>query len=493
MLTAIDYLTEKGWIISSDPRTYDNYPKNYGYRNYTENGINYDSFCGGYHRAFDLYTNATNDVPAVTSGTVVESNDYGNFGGTLVIKDANGNDWIYGHLQRGSLRFIVGDKVNQGDIVGLQGSSNYYDNPMSAHLHLQLRPKDAPKDEKSQVCSGLPMEKYDITNLNKKQDKSKNGESNMTKKRIGTWNGVPVFTDFLPIGTRRTGQRLVSGNPKFAVFHDTGNLNSTAQQNVNYYRNTYNISWDATASAHIFVDDKECIICIPVTEKAWHVLYDTPVDNNWYGDDANDIAFGLEACYFSDRNRTMKSLDNSCRIMAALCKSWEINPRTQMPGHQDIQYDKQDPGNILASLGYKRNDMSVIDNLVVKYMKGDAPKPKVADNVPKPKPGKPPRTAWAWKGVFTASKDNKEPIVVRRAFGMKAEQVDEGSWINPGEWVPFDQVIKDVENKLWWVRFKYAKKGANQKDNFFMPIGKITDKEEKLLKEKALWGKLEVK
>lgn len=27
MLTAIDYLTKKGWIISSDPRTYDNYPK----------------------------------------------------------------------------------------------------------------------------------------------------------------------------------------------------------------------------------------------------------------------------------------------------------------------------------------------------------------------------------------------------------------------------------------------------------------------------------
>ncbi|HCA7398072.1 TPA: hypothetical protein LQO64_002589, partial [Staphylococcus pseudintermedius] len=53
--------------------------------------------------------------------------------------------------------------------------SNYYDNPMSAHLHIQLRPKDALKDEKSQVCSGLAMEKYDITNLNKKQDKSKNG------------------------------------------------------------------------------------------------------------------------------------------------------------------------------------------------------------------------------------------------------------------------------------------------------------------------------
>ncbi|HAB61132.1 MAG TPA: N-acetylmuramoyl-L-alanine amidase, partial [Lachnospiraceae bacterium] len=167
----------------------------------------------------------------------------------------------------------------------------------------------------------------------------------MTKTKIGTWNSVPVYTDFLPIGTRRTGQRLDSGNPKFAVFHDTGNRDTTAQQNVNYYKNTYNIDWSATASAHLFVDDTECIICIPVTEKAWHVLYNTPTDNAWYGDDANDIAFGIEVSYYSNRERSRKSLDNACRIMAALCNSWGINPRTQMPGHQDIQADKQDPGN----------------------------------------------------------------------------------------------------------------------------------------------------
>ncbi len=51
----------------------------------------------------------------------------------------------------------------------------------------------------------------------------------MGKKRIGTWNGVPVYTDFLPIGTRRTGQRLDSDSPRFAVFHDTDNRDSTAQ------------------------------------------------------------------------------------------------------------------------------------------------------------------------------------------------------------------------------------------------------------------------
>ena len=44
-------------------------------------------------------------------------------------------------------------------------------------------------------------------------------------------------------------------------------------------------------ASHFFVDDKECIINVPIDEKAWHVLYDTPTDNYYFGDDAND-AFG---------------------------------------------------------------------------------------------------------------------------------------------------------------------------------------------------------
>lgn len=209
--------------------------------------------------------------------------------------------------------------------------------------------------------------------------------------------------------------------------------------------------------------------------------------------DANDIAFGLEACYFTDRSRTLKSLDNACRIMSALCNSWEINPKNEMPGHQDIQYDKQDPGNILEAAGYNRKDMHIIDNLVLKYMKGDSPTQKVAKDVKNPIESKPPRTVWAWDGIFTASKHNTEPIVVRRAMGLDKEQVDKGSWIYPGQYVKFDQVIKDKKNGFWWIRFKYQAEGANRKDNFFMPIGKITHKEEKLLYEKALWGRLEVK
>ncbi|HCW36772.1 N-acetylmuramoyl-L-alanine amidase [Mammaliicoccus sciuri] len=184
MLTAITYLTKKGWEISSDPRTYDQYPKNYGYRNYTEDGINYDAYCSGYHRAFDVYSNESNQIPAVTSGTVILSEPFGNFGGTIEIRDNNGNDWIYGHMQRDTLQYSKGDKVIQGDIIGLQGNSNYDNNPMSEHLHIQLRQKgeDISK-EVTRVCSGMPIENYDISKLNQKLDQSNNkGAVKMSRK-----------------------------------------------------------------------------------------------------------------------------------------------------------------------------------------------------------------------------------------------------------------------------------------------------------------------
>ncbi|WP_238989641.1 hypothetical protein [Staphylococcus ursi] len=46
---------------------------------------------------------------------------------------------------------------------------------------------------------------------------------------------------------------------------------------------------------------------------------------------------------------------------------------------------------------------------------------------------------------------------------------------------------------MWWIRFNYVADGANKKDKFFMPIGEITDKDAKLLKEKALWGTIKIK
>lgn len=254
----------------------------------------------------------------------------------------------------------------------------------------------------------------------------------MTKEKLATWNGVPVYLDFLPYGTRRTGQQLDSVEPRFCVFHDTGNPNSTAQNNVDYYKRTFNIGWDSVASAHFFVDDKECIICIPVNEKAWHVIYDTPTDNWWYGDDANDVAFGGEACYFNDRKRSLKSLDNMCRIMAALCESWDIDHKTEMPGHQDIQFDKQDPGNLLEACGYDREDMWRIDDLVSKYREdGDCPEPKIEPAPETIIEGQPEKVYKVQPGdsLWAIYRKTKTPIArIRELNGL-----DEKSVIHPGD------------------------------------------------------------
>lgn len=210
----------------------------------------------------------------------------------------------------------------------------------------------------------------------------------MAREYIGKWNGVDVYFDLLPIGTRRSGQQLITGTPAFAVAHDTGNKGTTAQNNVDYYRNSYNISWALVASAHIFVDDKEAIICIPVTEKAWHVLYNAVTDNNWYGLDSNDAAFGVEGSYFSDKARSKKSLDNLARILAYLCDYWKIDHKTEMPGHQDIQAGKIDPGNLLEAAGYSRN-ISNLDKLVNKYIGGVQEDDNMPDEVKEPTTEKP--------------------------------------------------------------------------------------------------------
>ena len=67
----------------------------------------------------------------------------------------------------------------------------------------------------------------------------------MAKEFLENWNGVPVYLDLIPYGTRRTGQKLDTGSPIFAVYHDTGNPGST-QQNVNHYKNTYMEPWAST-------------------------------------------------------------------------------------------------------------------------------------------------------------------------------------------------------------------------------------------------------
>ncbi|AYB38383.1 peptidoglycan recognition protein family protein [Brevibacillus laterosporus] len=154
----------------------------------------------------------------------------------------------------------------------------------------------------------------------------------------------PIQTKYLtPRTKRRSG--IPMNRVGFIVAHDTGNPGSTAFVNISYYQNTCN---SMSASAHTFIDDTSICECIPATtgkpEKAWHVLYDVPLDNQWFGGDANDIAIGVELCYGEYRkNGTIKQKINDSEAykryvwyIAYLCYLYGLLPEQHIVGHCDL-------------------------------------------------------------------------------------------------------------------------------------------------------------
>ena len=139
---------------------------------------------------------------------------------------------------------------------------------------------------------------------------------------------------YLSSPSKRRSGLLMSPGIKFIVAHDTGNPNSTARGNRNYYENSRDKD---SASAHIFVDDKEIIECIPALtsdkpEKAWHVLYGLPTDNQLFGFNANDAAIGVEYCYGENINAD-ESYRKYIWVMAKICSKYGLNPASSIVGH----------------------------------------------------------------------------------------------------------------------------------------------------------------
>jgi N-acetylmuramoyl-L-alanine amidase len=143
---------------------------------------------------------------------------------------------------------------------------------------------------------------------------------------------------------------------QFVVAHDTGNPNSTAIGNVKYYEQCNNVDY---ASAQLFVDDKNIIECIPTglinnetPEKAWHVVYNTKVDNYLFGCEANDAAIGIEYC-FGDNIDAQESYKRFIWVTAYICYKYKLDPKTKITGHHILDPSRKiDPKNGLKkSLG----------------------------------------------------------------------------------------------------------------------------------------------
>lgn len=159
-----------------------------------------------------------------------------------------------------------------------------------------------------------------------------------------------VIPDFLPALTKRRPGVSVSPSVRFIVAHDTGNPQATARANVRFYQRTSN---ELFASAHIFVDDRDIIECIPALmaapEKAWHVRANVPMDNQLFGVNANDAAIGVEYCFGSNIDADA-AYARYVWVIALLCHRFEVNPHGGVVGHFFLDPDRRtDPMTGLAA------------------------------------------------------------------------------------------------------------------------------------------------
>ena len=160
VMNPIKYLESKGFKKTSDPNTYAS--GIWGKRDYTVNWYNYDSYCGGFHRAYDFASYDGAPIPSIAEGVVVAgTTKYGNFGAQVVVAyEQLGIQVIYGHLKR-NIPVKIGQIVKQGQTIGYQGNTNYNNVYMDSHLHIQFQPLGYIADEWTFVCSGI-----DVLNIN---------------------------------------------------------------------------------------------------------------------------------------------------------------------------------------------------------------------------------------------------------------------------------------------------------------------------------------
>jgi murein DD-endopeptidase MepM/ murein hydrolase activator NlpD len=105
-----------------------------------------------FHTGIDLVEPFGSPVYAADDGVVAlvgsSSSGYGNY---VVIAHSGGLDTLYGHLSASLVK--VGDRVTQGQPVGLEGSTG---NSTGAHLHFELRINQKPVDPKPYLPPGAP-------------------------------------------------------------------------------------------------------------------------------------------------------------------------------------------------------------------------------------------------------------------------------------------------------------------------------------------------
>lgn len=159
-MNLVEYLQNQGFKVTSNPNKYSSGV--WGLRNYTVDNYNYDSFCGGFHRAYDFAKYHLAPIPAIWDGLIEEVVYRGNFGVHVTLSNGGKKyQAIYGHLSP-DVPVRVGQRVKQGQTIGYQSNTNYNNVYMDSHLHIQIQHYGWYNTEYKFVCTGINPDNIDV-------------------------------------------------------------------------------------------------------------------------------------------------------------------------------------------------------------------------------------------------------------------------------------------------------------------------------------------
>ncbi len=150
-------------------------------------------------------------------------------------------------------------------------------------------------------------------------------ESSQEEKDDPGWN-APDYVEYQPIVKNeysRPGITLEEVNG--VVVHYVANPGSTAAQNRNYFNNLA-VTHETWASSHFIIGiDGEVIQLIPLTEWAY------------CSNERNKDTISIECCHPGEDGKfTDKTYDSLIKLLADLCREYDLDPRTQLLRHYDV-------------------------------------------------------------------------------------------------------------------------------------------------------------
>ncbi len=101
-----------------------------------------------FHTGVDLAGPNKTPVHAADNGHVLYSGWYGGYGRVVIISHGSDLSTLYAHMSKIAVQ--AGDNVNQGDIVGYEGTTGFSTGP---HVHFEVRVKGKPNNPLSYVSN----------------------------------------------------------------------------------------------------------------------------------------------------------------------------------------------------------------------------------------------------------------------------------------------------------------------------------------------------